>query len=78
MFFKHFASKNQLPGLSVRGILVENGLKEPLGKGIVGTLQRDFCRPSNKVIKLQIKYKKIKQKAELKTRLLMCNKLNDV
>ena len=52
MFFKHFASKNQLPGLSVRGILVENGLKEPLGKGIVGTLQRDFCRPSNKVIKV--------------------------
>ena len=26
MFFKHFASKNQLPGLSVSGALVENGL----------------------------------------------------
>ena len=26
MFFKHFASKNQLPGLSVSGTLVENGL----------------------------------------------------
>ena len=26
MFFKHFASKNQLPGLSVNGTLVENGL----------------------------------------------------
>ena len=25
MFFKHFASKNQLPGLSVNGTLVENG-----------------------------------------------------
>ena len=27
MFFKHFASKNQLPGLSVNGTLVENGLR---------------------------------------------------
>ena len=27
VFFKHFASKNQLPGLSISGILVENGLK---------------------------------------------------
>ena len=27
MLFKHFASKNQLPGLSVSGTLVENGLK---------------------------------------------------
>ena len=26
MFFKHFASKNQLPGLSVSETLVENGL----------------------------------------------------
>ena len=26
-FFKHFASKNQLTGLSVSGTLVENGLK---------------------------------------------------
>ena len=26
MFFKHFASKNQLPGLSINGTLVENGL----------------------------------------------------
>ena len=26
LFFKHFASKNQLPGLSVKGILVENEL----------------------------------------------------
>ena len=26
VFFKHFASKNQLPGLSVNGTLVENGL----------------------------------------------------
>ena len=26
MFFKHFASKNQLPGFYVSGILVENGL----------------------------------------------------
>ena len=25
-FFEHFASKNQLPGLSVSGTLVENGL----------------------------------------------------
>ena len=27
LFFKHFASKNQLPGLSVSGTFVENGLK---------------------------------------------------
>ena len=26
MFFKYFASKNQLPGLSIIGTLVENGL----------------------------------------------------
>ena len=26
VFFKHFASKNQLPGLFVRGTLVKNGL----------------------------------------------------
>ena len=26
MFFKHFASKNQPPGLSLSGTLVENGL----------------------------------------------------
>ena len=26
VFFKHFASKNQLPGLSVSGTLVENRL----------------------------------------------------
>ena len=26
MFFKHFASENQLPGLSINGTLVENGL----------------------------------------------------
>ena len=28
MFFKHFASKNQLSGLSISGTLVENGLSE--------------------------------------------------
>ena len=27
MFFKHFASKNQLPGFSTSGTLVENGLR---------------------------------------------------
>ena len=27
LFFKHFASKSQLPGLSISGKLVENGLK---------------------------------------------------
>ena len=26
VFFKHFASKNQLPGLFVNGTLIENGL----------------------------------------------------
>ena len=28
VFFKDFASENQLPGLSVKGTLVENGFKE--------------------------------------------------
>ena len=28
MFFKHFASKNQLPGFYINGTLVENGLSE--------------------------------------------------
>ena len=28
VFFQHFASKNQLPGLSISGTLVENGLKK--------------------------------------------------
>ena len=27
VFFKHFASKNQLPGFYISGALVENGLK---------------------------------------------------
>ena len=27
---RHFASKNQLPGLSISGTLVENGLSKPL------------------------------------------------
>ena len=30
-FFKHFASKNQLPGLSVTGTLVENKLRQASG-----------------------------------------------
>ena len=30
VFFKHFASKNQLSGLSVSGTLVENGLREKI------------------------------------------------
>ena len=30
VFFKHFASKNQLPGLSIIGTLVENGLIDRL------------------------------------------------
>ena len=29
VFFKHFGSKNQLPGLSIIGTLVENELKRP-------------------------------------------------
>ena len=30
VFFKHFASKKQLPGLHVSGTLVENGLSRTL------------------------------------------------
>ena len=30
LFFKHFASKSQLPGLSVSGTLAENGLTSML------------------------------------------------
>ena len=46
VFFKHFASKNQLPGLSINGTLVENGLiqwnpascdPEQLGNLVSGT-----------------------------------------
>ena len=29
VFFKHFASKNQLPGLPINGTLVANGLIKP-------------------------------------------------
>ena len=36
LFFKHFSSKNQLPGLSVSGTLVENGLNKS------GTLKTFF------------------------------------
>ena len=35
MFFKHFVSKNQLPGFHINGKLVENGLmntRDPLEK----------------------------------------------
>ena len=28
VFFKHFASKNQLPGFYIGGTLVENGLRK--------------------------------------------------
>ena len=34
-FFKHFASKNQVPGLSVSGTLFENGLIRNCPKEIV-------------------------------------------
>ena len=35
MFFKKFASKNQLPGLSISGTLVENGLKSDMDSGCI-------------------------------------------
>ena len=35
MFFKNFASKNQLTGLSVNGTLVENWLKGEIWFGII-------------------------------------------
>ena len=37
VFFKHFASKNQLPGFYINGTLVENGLKK--------TCQQSFLQP---------------------------------
>ena len=37
MFLKHFASKNQLPGLSVSGTLVENGLN-----GMIDNFQKQL------------------------------------
>ena len=45
MFFKHFASKSQLPGLSISGTLVENGAAEdPCQKNKSGKLDFGvFC-----------------------------------
>ena len=40
MFFKHFASKNQLPGFYISGTLVENGLTEPFYSDMLGSLTK--------------------------------------
>ena len=32
VFFRHFASKNQLPGFCISGALVENGLTSKMGQ----------------------------------------------
>ena len=39
MFFKHFGNKNQLPGLSIIGTLVENWLRNTLKSNFVSLLQ---------------------------------------
>ena len=44
MFFKHFASKNQLPGLSISGTLVENGLRRKYKEDSI----RNFRNPNRK------------------------------
>ena len=48
MFFKHFGSKNQLPGLSIIGTLVENGLM------IVLTI-KSFIRNKSKGMSISMK-----------------------
>ena len=57
MFFKHFANKNQLPGLCVSGTLVENGLslfhlqtKSGFNKNVLADTQF-FSRINRKSIK---------------------------
>ena len=59
VFFKHFASKNQLPGLSISGTLAKNGLNIGLG------LYFYHISPSKKLknflaeLKLGVNYQKI-------------------
>ena len=55
MFFKHFASKNQLPGLSVNGTLVENGL---------GNLLKFGLRQPASLLKMSISYAESKHSVE--------------
>ena len=52
MFFKHFVSKNQLPGLSIIGTLVEKGLV----LGIAGTVNME----STKLISIILSFKCVK------------------
>ena len=47
--FKHFASKNQLSGLSVNGTLVENGLKYIFFL-LLWDLQKKLCSLPNTII----------------------------
>ena len=42
MFFKHFASKNQLPGFYISGTLVENGLNKTFHSSLTTPVSRSF------------------------------------
>ena len=48
VFFKYFASKNQLPGLSVSGTLFENGL------GTVIYSSKEKCSGPNQAYKINV------------------------
>ena len=50
MFFKHFASKNQLPGLSISETLVENGLSKLMSPPFIFILEQNPYSCSYKII----------------------------
>ena len=51
MFFKHFASKNQLPGFYISGALVKNGSTKHFRFSIKDTLNAfDNCKKNYEVM----------------------------
>ena len=61
MFFKHFASKNQLPGFYISGTSVENGLSKPSEK-IQRTLKNNVQRSGDTKYLTGAYFKKINEK----------------
>ena len=53
--FKHFASKNQLPGFYISGTLVENGLEEVAYQSFVLYLRMTLCHAFLAAVKLRQK-----------------------
>ena len=54
-FFKHFASKNQLPGFYISGTLVENGLEEVAYQSFALYLRMTLCHAFLAAVKLRQK-----------------------